>query len=88
MVVGSCGEYDMRGRHETRATVNLTTPAAVFEWGLGAGEAAVIAAALEGGGRTAVLDDAQGRKCARALACRSIVHGCSRCRYALATAPS
>ena len=27
----------------------------------------MIAVALEGGGRTAVLDDAQGRKCARAL---------------------
>jgi hypothetical protein len=42
-------------------------PAIVLEWGLGAGEAAVIAAALESQGYTAVLDGAQGRKCARAL---------------------
>jgi predicted nucleic acid-binding protein len=37
------------------------------EWGLGAGEAEVIMAVLEGSGHTAVLDDEQGRKCARAL---------------------
>jgi hypothetical protein len=42
-------------------------PSLVLEWGLGAGEAEVIAVVLEGRGRTAVLDDAQGRKCARAL---------------------
>lgn len=42
-------------------------PAAVLEWGLGPGEAEVIAVALEQGDRLAVLDDAQGRKCARSL---------------------
>jgi predicted nucleic acid-binding protein len=45
----------------------MDVPAVVLEWGLGVGEAAVIAAALENQERTAVLDDAQGRKCARAL---------------------
>jgi predicted nucleic acid-binding protein len=45
----------------------VDVPAIVLEWGLGAGETAVIAAALESQERTAVLDDAQGRKCARAL---------------------
>jgi predicted nucleic acid-binding protein len=56
----------LEGGWGTRVPVG-SMPAAVLEWGLGAGEAAVIAVALEGGGRTAVLDDAQGRKCARAL---------------------
>jgi predicted nucleic acid-binding protein len=44
-------------------------PAVVLEWGLGAAEAAVIAVALEDPGRIAVLDDAQGRKCAARWAC-------------------
>lgn len=42
-------------------------PVMVLEWGLGAGETAVIAVAVERGESTAVLDDAQGRKCARAI---------------------
>ena len=42
-------------------------PVMVLEWGLGAGETAVIAVAVERGECTAVLDDAQGRKCARAI---------------------
>jgi predicted nucleic acid-binding protein len=46
----------------------VDVPAVVLEWGLGAGEAAVLAAVLQSRERTAVLDDAQGRKCARALA--------------------
>jgi len=41
-------------------------PGAVLEWGLGAGESAVLALALESG-RTAVLDDAAARRCARSL---------------------
>jgi predicted nucleic acid-binding protein len=56
----------LAGGWGTRVPIN-SMPAAVLEWGLGAGEAEVIALALEGPGRTAVLDDAQGRKCARAL---------------------
>jgi predicted nucleic acid-binding protein len=56
----------IEGGWGTRMPVS-SMPAAVLEWGLGAGEAAVIAVALEGRGRTPVLDDAQGRKCARAL---------------------
>ena len=43
------------------------TPAMVLEWGLGAGETAVLAVALTRGNCTAVLDDAAGRKCARTL---------------------
>jgi predicted nucleic acid-binding protein len=43
------------------------TPATVLEWGLGAGETAVLAVALTRGDCTAVLDDAAGRKCARTL---------------------
>ena len=42
-------------------------PGSVLEWGLGAGETAVLALALEEKGRTAVLDDAAARSCARAL---------------------
>jgi predicted nucleic acid-binding protein len=42
-------------------------PTAVLEKGLGEGEAAVIARTLEEGRRTAVLDDTQGQKYARAL---------------------
>ncbi len=47
------------------SVVNI--PALVLEWGLGAGETAVIVVAVERGECTAVLDDAQGRKCARAI---------------------
>ncbi|MBW8879114.1 MAG: DUF3368 domain-containing protein [Acidobacteria bacterium] len=42
-------------------------PEKVLEWGLGAGESAVLALSLEESGRTAVLDDAAARNCARAL---------------------
>jgi predicted nucleic acid-binding protein len=42
-------------------------PATVLEWGLGAGETAVLAVALVRGDCTAVLDDAAGRRCARTL---------------------
>jgi predicted nucleic acid-binding protein len=42
-------------------------PDIVLEWGLGAGETAVLAVALARGDCTAVLDDAAGRKCARTL---------------------
>ncbi len=46
---------------------SVTIPVGVLEWGLGAGEASVLAATLQHREHTAVLDDAQGRKCARAL---------------------
>jgi predicted nucleic acid-binding protein len=49
-----------------RAAPNLL-PDAVLEWGLGMGETAVLALALEQRGRTAVLDDAAARSCARAF---------------------
>lgn len=42
-------------------------PQEVIEWGLGAGEAAVLAVALERHPATAVLDDAMARACAKAL---------------------
>ena len=42
-------------------------PAMVLEWGLGAGETAAITIALQRSECTAVLDDAQGRKCALTL---------------------
>jgi predicted nucleic acid-binding protein len=42
-------------------------PATVLEWGLGAGETAVLAVALVRGDCTAVLDDAAGRRCASTL---------------------
>lgn len=42
-------------------------PAEILEWGLGAGETEVIAAALERGSIRVVLDDAQARACARTL---------------------
>ena len=45
----------------------VEVPAVVLEWGLGAGETAVLAVALTRGDCTAVLDDAAGRKCARTL---------------------
>jgi predicted nucleic acid-binding protein len=42
-------------------------PVAVLEWGLGAGETAVLAVALARGDCTAILDDAASRRCARTL---------------------
>jgi predicted nucleic acid-binding protein len=42
-------------------------PDKVLEWGLGAGESAVLALCLEESGYRAVLDDAAARNCARAL---------------------
>jgi predicted nucleic acid-binding protein len=42
-------------------------PEFVLEWGLGAGESSVLALALAEPGRTAVLDDAAARTCARTL---------------------
>lgn len=42
-------------------------PTALVEWGLGAGETAVIAVGLEMESCTVVLDDALGRSCARAF---------------------
>jgi predicted nucleic acid-binding protein len=56
----------LEGEWGTRVPIS-SIPSIVLEWGLGAGEAEVIAVVLEGSGRTAVLDDEQGRKCARAL---------------------
>lgn len=51
----------------TRLAV-ATVPSNVLEWGLGAGESAVIAAAVERPRALAVIDDAQARSCAAALA--------------------
>jgi predicted nucleic acid-binding protein len=45
-------------------------PEAVLEWGLGAGESAVLALTLAEPGRMAVLDDAAARACARTLGAR------------------
>jgi predicted nucleic acid-binding protein len=45
----------------------VSIPVSILEWGLGVGETSVLAATLQHRERTAVLDDAQGRKCARAL---------------------
>lgn len=42
-------------------------PEKILEWGLGAGESAVLALALEQQGCTAVLDDEAARRCALAL---------------------
>jgi predicted nucleic acid-binding protein len=42
-------------------------PVSVLEWGLGAGETAVLAVALARGGSTAILDDAVSRRCARTM---------------------
>jgi hypothetical protein len=39
----------------------------VLEWSLGAGESAVLTIALKAAERRAVLDDAEGRRCARTL---------------------
>lgn len=49
------------------APPDIEIPAEVLEWGLGAGESAVLAFALATPVSEAVLDDAQGRRCARAL---------------------
>lgn len=44
-----------------------TIPTEIVEWGLGAGETDVLAAALENHGAIVVLDDAQARACASTL---------------------
>jgi predicted nucleic acid-binding protein len=44
-----------------------STPGEVLEWGLGAGETEVLAAALEHRGARVMLDDAQARACASTL---------------------
>lgn len=44
----------------------VSIPASVMSWGLGAGESAVLALALSGAGRTVLLDDMAGRRCAAA----------------------
>lgn len=46
---------------------DVIVPTSVQEWGLGAGESAVLALALETPGAVALLDDTQGRRCARAV---------------------
>ena len=46
---------------------NVLVPASVLEWGLGAGESAVIAEALRTPASVAVLDDAAARRCARSF---------------------
>jgi predicted nucleic acid-binding protein len=46
----------------------LTIPPELFEWGLGAGETAVLALARERAPATAILDDAVARACAKAFA--------------------
>ena len=54
--------------HGWAQTVEPTiVPAQVIEWGLGSGESAVLAVALETPGSTAVLDDAAARTAARSL---------------------
>jgi predicted nucleic acid-binding protein len=50
-------------------TVPIASRIEVVEWGLGAGETAVLALALEQGA-TAILDDREARTAARALGCR------------------
>lgn len=42
-------------------------PGPILEWSLGAGEAQVLAVGRERKGSTVVLDDAEGRRCARTL---------------------
>ena len=44
-----------------------SVPVVVLEWGLGAGETAVLAVALARSGCTAILDDEESRRCARTL---------------------
>jgi predicted nucleic acid-binding protein len=51
---------------EPTATVGPIAPE-LLEWGLGIGETAVLAVAIERGPATAVLDDAPARTCAKAL---------------------
>ena len=53
------------GRFDLRPDVAV--PTIIQEWGLGAGESAVLTLAAEWPGATAVLDDTQGRRCARAV---------------------
>jgi len=48
-------------------TAPAPLPPRVLEWGLGTGESAVLALALEQPEATVVLDDAEARACARAL---------------------
>lgn len=50
-----------------RRVPSTLVPATVLEWGLGRGESAVLAFVAEHPGAIAVLDDAEGRSCARAL---------------------
>jgi predicted nucleic acid-binding protein len=45
----------------------IIIPVSILEWGLGVGETSVLAATLQHRECTAILDDAQARKCARAL---------------------
>jgi predicted nucleic acid-binding protein len=45
----------------------VEVPSVIVEWGLGAGESAVLALTRSRPGSEAVLDDGQGRRCARAL---------------------
>jgi len=47
-------------------------PSSIIEWGLGQGESAVLALAVERPGSTAVLDDGAARRCARSLNLRLI----------------
>lgn len=51
----------------TVAAPTAEIPTSLLEWGLGTGETAVIALALERPGAVAVLDDAVGRHCAQAF---------------------
>lgn len=46
---------------------SISIPVNILEWGRGVGETSVLAVTLQHRELTAVLDDAQGRKCARAL---------------------
>jgi predicted nucleic acid-binding protein len=46
---------------------DVHVPDRIQEWGLGQGESAVLALAAERPGAVAVVDDAQGRRCARAV---------------------
>ena len=53
------------GRFDLRPDVAV--PMIIQEWGLGVGESAVLTVAAEWPGATAILDDTQGRRCARAV---------------------
>ncbi len=66
------GPVDDKARRALEAAAygtfpHVDVPPIVLEWGLGAGESAVLALALTDPASAAVLDDAQGRRCARAL---------------------